>query len=198
MTKVIMGVDPGSNLLGYSFLRVADLATKPHVLTMGVLDMRDQENHLGKLRQIFEELSALVRLYEPTEAAIEAPFYGKDAQAMLKLGRAQGVAMIAIATNNISVVEYSPRSVKQAVTGNGNASKEQLAQMLPHLLTGEIAYDYIDASDAVGVAYCHYLQGRLLLSRGGTTVVAKSNAKKSKKSTNWASFIQSNPDRIVD
>ncbi len=197
MTKVIMGVDPGSNLLGYAFLQIADLATPPLLLSMGALDMRKQDDHVSKLKQIFEELTALIRLYEPTEAAVEAPFYGKDPQAMLKLGRAQGVAMTAISLQNISVVEYSPRSVKQAVTGKGNATKEQIAEMLPHLIRGELIYKHIDASDAVGVAYCHYLQGRLLSSNMGT-ITPKSNAKKGKKSAGWASFVQNNPDRVAD
>lgn len=185
-----MGVDPGSNLLGYCFLRVEEGGGQPHLLSMGVLDMREQTEHLGKLKQIFDELSALVRLYEPNEAAVEAPFYGKDAQAMLKLGRAQGVAMVAIASQGVSVVEYSPRSIKQSVTGNGNATKQQVAQMLPHLITGDIEYKFLDASDAVGVAFCHYLS-----AKEGAINTKKSSTKR-KKSSDWGSFLQDNPDRL--
>ncbi len=178
--RVILGIDPGSNLLGYAFLRVEN--RKVVLITMGTLDMRSQDNQLDKLKQIFEELSALIRLYEPTDAAVEAPFYGKDAQAMLKLGRAQGVAMVAAGVQGLKVTEYSPRSVKKAVTGKGNASKEQVAAMLPHLVEGEITYKFIDASDALAVAYCHYLQNNSIT--GGAT-----------KFSSWADFLKSNPDK---
>ena len=181
-TKIILGIDPGSNLLGYAFLQIPADRKEPNVVSMGTLDMRGQEDHLGKLKQIFEELTALIKIYEPTEAAVEAPFYGKDAQAMLKLGRAQGVAMIAAATCGLSVVEYSPRSIKKAVTGKGNATKDQVAKMLPHLVKGNIDYKYIDASDALGVAFCHYLQ-------------SKSNGLGEKKFSDWSSFVKSNPDK---
>ena len=180
-TKIILGIDPGSNLLGYAFLQVAPHYRKPVLVTMGTLDMRAQDDHLSKLKQIFEELNALVKLYAPSDAAIEAPFYGKDAQAMLKLGRAQGVAMITVAMHGLNVTEYSPRSIKKAVTGKGGASKEQVAAMLPHLVDGDINYKYLDASDALGVAFCHYLS----TSRspiGG------------KKYSDWGSFLKDNPN----
>ena len=191
-----MGVDPGSNLLGFSFLRISDTDDQPYLLRMGVLDMRSQEDHLGKLQQIFQELSALVKLYEPTEAAIEAPFYGKDAQAMLKLGRAQGVAMVAMCSLGIKVTEYSPKSIKQAVTGKGTAAKEQVAQMLPHLLKGEFEYKYLDATDAVGVAYCHYLNSKNTISKSDLKTVSKSRRGKTSKTNAWAQFLDNNPDRL--
>lgn len=191
-----MGVDPGSNLLGFCFLRISDTDSQPYLLRMGVLDMRAQEEHLGKLQQIFEELSALVKLYEPTEAGIEAPFYGKDAQAMLKLGRAQGVAMVAMSMHGIKVTEYSPKSVKQAVTGKGTASKEQLAQMLPHLLKGDFEYKYLDASDAVGVAYCHYINSQTPFSKTALKTKTSKSRSKNTKGNPWAQFLQDNPDRL--
>lgn len=160
---------------------------------MGVLDMRKQTEQAEKLKQIFLELTALIQLYQPTEAAVEAPFYGKDAQAMLKLGRAQGVAMVAMACQNLSIVEYSPRSVKQAVTGNGNASKEQVAQMLPHVLQGDIVYKFMDAADAAGVAFCHYLSLKTMPFGADIT---KAKTKTTRKKSDWGSFLADNPDRL--
>jgi crossover junction endodeoxyribonuclease RuvC len=199
-TRIILGIDPGSNILGYAFLHISPASRKPRLLSMGVLDMRKQEEQLGKLKQIYDELTDLIRLYTPTDAAIEAPFYGKDAQAMLKLGRAQGVAMIAVASNNIPVTEYSPRTIKKSVTGNGNASKEQVAAMLVHLVEGEIAHKYLDASDALGIAYCHFL-GTGTSNSGQTKTQQKKNASKtstSKKYTGWDAFVQENTDRLND
>jgi crossover junction endodeoxyribonuclease RuvC len=182
MAKIILGIDPGSNLLGYSVLR-AD-SGKPRLVTMGVLDMRSFENQADKLKFIFEELQKLIQLYEPSDAAIEAPFYGKDVQAMLKLGRAQGAAMTAIACKGISVTEYSPRSIKKSVTGKGAASKEQVAAMLPHILEGDFHHKFMDATDAVGVAYCHYIQSGSLI------------AGKGKKYSGWGDFVKDNPDKL--
>lgn len=180
MKKIILGIDPGSNLLGYAFLQTG--GQKPRLVSMGVLDMRKFETQTEKLKFIFEELQKLAVLYEPSEAAIEAPFYGKDVQAMLKLGRAQGAAMTAIACKGISVVEYSPRSIKKAVTGKGNASKEQVAAMLPHIIDGDFHHKFMDATDAVGVAFCHYLQGNSILGSG-------------KKYSGWGDFLKDNPGK---
>lgn len=181
---IILGIDPGSNLLGYAFLAVP-ASGKPQVLAMDTLDLRSEEDHPAKLKQIFESLQVLIDEYKPTSAAIEAPFYGKDAQAMLKLGRAQGVAMVAMACKGLTAIEYSPRSVKKAVTGNGNAAKEQVAGMLPHLVEGIRETRFLDASDALGIAYCHYLQTNSRLGGGG------------KKYSGWASFLNEQKDRIL-
>lgn len=180
--SIILGIDPGSNLLGYAFLQVP-VGGKPNLVMMDVLDMRKEDDHFAKLQRIFVELTRLIGLYAPTEVAIEAPFYGKDVQAMLKLGRAQGVAITAAINQGLSVEEYSPRSIKKAVTGNGNASKEQVAKMLPHLINGEIAYKFLDASDALGVAYCHYIERSSVLGGG-------------KKHKGWGDFLKNNNDRI--
>lgn len=177
-----MGIDPGSNLLGYAVLRTS--TAKPRLVTMGVLDMRKFDLQTEKLKFIYEELQKLIQLYEPVEAAIEAPFYGKDVQAMLKLGRAQGAAMTAVACKGISVTEYSPRSIKKSVTGKGAASKEQVAAMLPHILEGDFHHKFMDATDAVGVAYCHYIQ---------TSSFANS---KGKKYAGWGDFVKDNPDKL--
>lgn len=179
--QVILGIDPGSNILGYAFMQVPPKG-KPRAITMGILDMRKFDSQGQKLQFIFEELQKLIKIYEPTQASIEAPFYGKDVQAMLKLGRAQGVAMVAVACSGLAIEEYSPRSIKKAVTGNGNASKEQVARMLPHIIEGEINPKYMDSSDALGVAFCHYIQ---------TKGVGLGN----KKHKDWGSFLKDNPNR---
>lgn len=179
--KIILGIDPGSNVLGYAFLQIVG-KKKPRLVSMGVLDMRQYDNHGEKLAHIFKELQHLIRLYEPTDAAIEAPFYGKNVQSMLKLGRAQGVAMVAVSERGIPVEEYSPRSVKKAVTGNGNASKEQIARMLPHVIEGTIDTAVLDATDALGVAFCHHIQTQGL-------------ALGQKKYNDWGSFIKDNPNK---
>lgn len=179
--KIIMGIDPGSNLLGYAFIQVIG-KKKPRVISMGVLDMRKHDNHSQKLAHIFTELQKLVVLYEPTDAAIEAPFYSKNVQSMLKLGRAQGVAMVALSEKGFIVEEYSPKSIKRAVTGNGNASKEQVASMLPHVVEGELSNRSLDATDALGVAFCHHIQ-------------IQGVGLGQKKHTDWNSFLKDNPNR---
>ncbi|BDS09351.1 crossover junction endodeoxyribonuclease RuvC [Aureispira anguillae] len=179
--KIILGIDPGSNILGYAFIQVIG-KKKPRLISMGVLDMRQYDNHGQKLAHIFTELQQLIKLYQPTAAAIEAPFYGKNVQSMLKLGRAQGVAMVAVSEKGILIEEYSPRSIKKAVTGNGNASKEQVARMLPHVIEGQIDAATLDATDALGVAFCHHIQTQGL-------------GLGQKKYNDWSSFIKDNPNK---
>jgi crossover junction endodeoxyribonuclease RuvC len=179
--QVIMGIDPGSNLLGFAFLQIPAKG-KPRVIRMGTIDMRKLSSQAEKLAHIFTELQKLIKVYEPNTVGIEAPFYGVNVQSMLKLGRAQGAAMVAVATLGISIEEYSPRSIKRAVTGNGNASKEQVASMLPHIIQGDVDTSSLDASDALGIAFCHYLQ-----SKQGTTG--------QKKYSNWDAFLKENPGR---
>lgn len=176
-----MGIDPGSTILGYAFLQIIN-KKKPRIITMGTLDMRQYDNHSEKLAHIFRELQVLIKLYEPSDAAIEAPFYGKNVQSMLKLGRAQGVAMVAASTMGLIVEEYAPLSIKKSVTGSGNASKEQVARMLPHLVEGEINSTLLDATDALGVAFCHHIQSQSLMPG-------------KKKYNDWASFLKDNPDK---
>lgn len=179
--KIILGIDPGSNILGYAFIQVIGKG-KPRLVSMGVLDMRKQKSQSEKLAYIFTELQRLIQIYEPTDASIEAPFYGKNVQAMLKLGRAQGVAIVAIAERGIAVEEYSPRSIKRAVTGKGSASKDQVASMLPHVIEGDITGQPLDATDALGVAFCHHIQTQgLPLGQ--------------KKYSNWDSFLKDNPNK---
>jgi len=181
MKKIIMGIDPGTNLLGYAFLQVG--GKKPKLVSMGVLDMRKFETQAIKLKFIYQELEKLINLYLPTSGAIEAPFYGKDAQAMLKLGRAMGAAMTVMACKGVEVEEYSPRSIKKAVTGKGNASKDQVAAMLPHIIEGDFHHQFMDATDAVGVAFCHHLQAK---GEGGK-----------KKYNSWDTFLKDNPNKVI-
>lgn len=179
--KIILGIDPGSNLLGYAFIQVIG-KKKPRLITMGVLDMRSQNSQAAKLAYIFTELQKLIQLYEPTDASIEAPFYGKNVQSMLKLGRAQGAAIVAVAERGIPLEEYAPRSIKKAVTGKGAASKEQVARMLPHVIEGDISGQSLDATDALGVAFCHHIQ-------------TQGMALGQKKYSNWDSFLKDNPNK---
>ncbi len=181
--RIIMGIDPGTNVMGYGILGVR--ANKPEVIVMGVIELSKFESHYKRLHRIFERVSGLAAQYLPDEVALEAPFFGKNVQSMLKLGRAQGVAMAAVLTRDIPVSEYAPRSVKMAVTGNGQASKEQVSNMLRHLL--HIPADQIpgplDATDALAVALTHYYET-------GKPAVAKGPK-------SWADFIAKNPDRLA-
>jgi crossover junction endodeoxyribonuclease RuvC len=152
------------------------------VLTMGILKLTKISNHPDKLKKIFDRTLSLIQEYNPDELAIEAPFYGKNVQSMLKLGRAQGVAIAAALHRTIPIFEYSPRKIKQSITGRGNASKEQVAMMLHTLLSFEQTPQYLDATDALAAAVCHYFQKK---PDTGT-----------RHYTGWGSFISQNPERI--
>lgn len=179
----ILGIDPGTNFLGYGILEVQGKEIR--VIESGVLTLTHLSASDEKLRRIFERTTSLITIHQPRELAIEAPFFGKNIQSMLKLGRAQGVSIAAALAQNIPYTEYAPRKVKQAVTGKGGASKEQVAAMLEHILQipvrGELSED---ASDALGVAVCHYYQISGKVLPGG-------------KGNNWASFVKQNPKRIL-
>lgn len=177
----ILGVDPGTNILGYAVLEVDGKNLK--VLTFGVFHLEKYEDHHEKLKEIFLQLQDIIETYLPRELAIEAPFYGKNVQSMLKLGRAQGVAMAAAMTMGLEIQEYAPKKIKQSITGNGNASKEQVAAMLESILKIKITSKHLDATDALGVAVCHYNQTGSIL--GGQ-----------KKHAGWASFIKDNPEKV--
>jgi crossover junction endodeoxyribonuclease RuvC len=180
--KVILGIDPGTNLMGYGVLHIVD--SKPKVISLGVIDLRKYANHYLKLAHIRERVSGIIQSYLPDELAIEAPFFGKNVQSMLKLGRAQGVAMAAALERDIPITEYAPLKIKMAITGNGNASKEQVADMLRRMLhlDPEEMGKYLDATDALGAAYCHYLQ----MGRPETE----------QKYRSWKDFARKNSDRI--
>lgn len=181
--RVIMGIDPGTNVMGYGVLGVN--GKKPEVVVMGVIQLNKFESHYRRLARIFERVSGLVEQYLPDELAIEAPFYGKNVQSMLKLGRAQGVAMAAALSRDIPIAEYAPLSIKQAVTGNGSATKERVAEMLRRLLDipQEKMPHLLDATDALAAALTHFYEtGKPRLPKGPTS---------------WAEFLARNPDRLA-
>lgn len=156
--KIILGIDPGTNIMGYGVLRIVN--SKPEMVSMGVIDLRKFEDAYLKLGHIFERVTGIIDSFLPDELAIEAPFFGKNVQSMLKLGRAQGVAIAAAIRHSVPIHEYAPLKIKMALTGNGSASKEQVAGMLQRLLKikDEEMGNFMDATDALAAAYCHYLQ----------------------------------------
>jgi crossover junction endodeoxyribonuclease RuvC len=177
--KVILGLDPGTRVMGYGIIVVK--GSKLQLGQYGVIHLSKYAGHELKLKKIFERVLNLVEEYHPDEVALEAPFYGKNVQSMLKLGRAQGVAMAAALYREIPITEYAPRKVKQAVTGNGNASKEQVAKMLMTLLAIRELPKLLDATDALAVAVCHHFQ------KGGTK----------SKASSWSDFLKAHPKRLV-
>jgi len=176
--RIILGLDPGTNVMGYGVILVQ--RSKMKLLQFGVIHLSKYRSHELKLKKIFERVSNLIEEFSPDEVALEAPFYGKNVQSMLKLGRAQGVAMAAALKNDIPITEYAPKKVKQSVTGNGNASKEQVAEMIKTLLQFSEQPRLLDATDALAVALCHHFQ-----------FGSRKNGSKS-----WKSFVTENPDRI--
>jgi crossover junction endodeoxyribonuclease RuvC len=178
--KIIIGIDPGTTVMGYSVIKITGKSME--VLVLGVLELKKYNDHYTKLRVIFERIRQLVDTYTPDEMAIEAPFFGKNVQSMLKLGRAQGVAMAAALTRNIPIFEYAPLRVKQAITGNGAATKDQVATMLQHMLKFSEMPKFMDATDALGVAVCHHFQNQ--------TVNQASPVK------SWKDFIAKNPGKV--
>ena len=176
----LLGVDPGTTLLGFAIIEID--GTKLRMLEMGVIHLSKLPSHEERLQRIFERITQVISIHKPREMAIEAPFYGKNAQSMLKLGRAQGVAIAAAMTSGVSIQEYAPRKIKQSITGNGNASKEQVAAMLSSIY-GEFTSKYLDATDALAVATCHFYQNSNLSTDG-------------KSYSGWDSFLKNNPSRI--
>jgi len=180
--RIILGIDPGTNVLGFGIIMV-DSHSKANYVDMGVLDLRKMPDPYAKLNIIFEKVGALCDLHHPDDLAIESPFYFKNAQVPFKLGRAQGAAMIAAISRDIPVFEYAPRKAKMAICGNGAASKEQVAVMVQKTLGIHIESKFLDATDALALAMCHYYQ---LTSPLTSTQAA----------TSWEKFVAANPDRI--
>lgn len=181
--RIIIGIDPGTNVMGYGILGIK--GGKPHMLALGVIKLNRFESHYLRLSRIYERVLGLVEQYLPDEMAIEAPFFGKNVQSMLKLGRAQGVAMAAALARQVPIAEYEPRKIKQAITGNGAASKEQVREMLKRILAipaDKLDGEMLDATDALGAALCHFYES----SRPQLPSGPKS----------WATFIAQNPDRV--
>lgn len=156
--RIILGIDPGTNIMGYGVLKVKD--NKCEMLALGVIDLRKFADHYLKLGHIFQRVSGIIESYLPDEMAIEAPFFGKNVQSMLKLGRAQGVAMAAAISHQVPITEYAPMKIKLAITGVGSASKQQVSDMLHRMLhlDKEEMGRFLDSTDALAAAYCHYLQ----------------------------------------
>ncbi len=179
-----MGIDPGTTIMGYGVLRIC--GTQPSLVAMGVIDLRKYPNHYLKLAHIHERVLGIIESYLPDELAIEAPFFGKNVQSVLKLGRAQGVAMAVALSRDIPITEYAPLKIKMAITGNGSASKEQVAGMLQRLLhiSPQEMPHFLDATDALGAAYCHYLQ------MGRPTV--------EKSYRDWKDYVARNPKKVSE
>lgn len=177
--KIILGIDPGTNVMGYGLIKSTN--SQLQLLQFGVIHLSKYKEHELKLKKIYERVITLIEEYHPDEVALEAPFFGKNVQSMLKLGRAQGVAMAAALSREIPIKEYAPKKIKQSVTGNGNASKEQVAHMLMRILNFHELPKLLDATDALAVALTHHYQG--------------GNNKRSTKS--WNAFLEDNPGRIA-
>ena len=179
--KIILGIDPGTNVMGYGVIKIVD--NKASMVAMGIIDLRKLTDHYLRLGHIFERITGIIDAYLPDELAIEAPFFGKNVQSMLKLGRAQGVAIAAAIHRDIPIHEYAPLKIKMAITGRGQASKEQVAGMLQRLLHLDQTDmpRFMDATDALGVAYCHFLQ----MGRPDSEVKYRS----------WKDFVNKNQNR---
>lgn len=180
--RIIIGIDPGTNVMGYGILGVK--AKKPMLIALGVIKLDRFESHYLRLRRIYDRVLSLTEQYLPDEMAIEAPFFGKNVQSMLKLGRAQGVAMAAALSRDVPITEYEPSKIKMAITGTGAASKEQVREMLRRILSipAESLDIELDATDALGAALCHFYES------------AKPAIAKGPRS--WKNFIARNPDRV--
>lgn len=179
--RIVLGIDPGTTVMGYGILAMQ--SNRIQVLAMGVLELKKYPNHYIKLQKIFARVIQLIDTYHPDELSIEAPFFGKNVQSMLKLGRAQGVAMAAALSRDIPIFEYAPLRIKQAITGQGNASKEQVAEMLQRMLHFTEIPHYLDATDGLAAAYCHCLQNQKVHQNAAPV-------------KSWKEFIQKNPNRL--
>jgi crossover junction endodeoxyribonuclease RuvC len=180
---IILGIDPGTTVLGYGLILVKN--TRMSMISAGCIKLNKYDDHATRLKCIYDRLTALIDEYHPDEMSIEAPFFGKNVQSMLKLGRAQGVAIAAALSRDIPYVEYAPRRIKKAITGNGGAAKEQVAAMLQSILKADTLPTELDATDGLAAAVCHEYSKNNSGSAG-----AKSNK-------NWDSFLKNNADRII-
>ena len=194
MEKIILGIDPGTNVMGYGLIKV--VGKQLSVIEIGVIVMQKLNDPYVKLQKICKSLTEIVEKYCPDEMALEAPFYGKNVQSMLKLGRAQGVAMAIGLSRDIVIHEYAPRKIKLAITGTGAASKEQVASILSKMMKYENNQKYLDATDALAVAVCHYFQlSKPQIAEAKTKASAVTKTPKSKQS--WAQFVSQNTDRVI-
>ena len=178
--KIILGIDPGTTIMGFGLIKI--VGKKMEFIQMNELQLKKYEDHYLKLKLIFERTIELIDTYNPDEIAIEAPFFGKNVQSMLKLGRAQGVAMAAGLSRQIPITEYLPKKIKMAITGNGNSSKEQVAKMLQSILRFEEIPKKLDSTDGLAAAVCHFYN--------------ENNVVGNIKYSGWDSFLKNNPDRL--
>ena len=180
-SKIILGIDPGTTIMGYGIIKVT--GENVSLIDFNDFSLKKLDNHYLKLKKIFSSLSEIIDKYNPDEIAIEAPFFGKNVQSMLKLGRAQGVAMAAGLVKEIPITEYSPKKIKMAITGNGNASKEQVAKMLQSILKFDEIPKNLDSTDGLAAAMCHFFNSKKITSIGT-------------KFSGWQSYIKNNPEKI--
>jgi crossover junction endodeoxyribonuclease RuvC len=186
--KIILGIDPGTLIMGFGIIRCT--GSRAELLDLDVLKPGAHKDIYKRLQLIHETISGLIIKYHPTDFAIEAPFFGKNVQSMLKLGRAQGVAIAAAMAAGLPVTEYSPKKIKQVVTGNGNAAKQQVWHMLKHIFNMRDEPRYFDATDALGVALCHHYMSTKMN-------VLPEKKKTSKPKSSWSEFVAGNPHRVV-
>lgn len=194
---IILGIDPGSRRTGYAVL--AQRGNRFEALTLGVIKAEKLPDHADRLQLIYDETEALINQYKPDFCAIETPVYGKDPLAMLKLGRAQAACMLAMVRQQLPVAEYYPKAVKKSITGNGSASKEQVAYMLQRLLglsEKEVARFSDDATDALAIAWCHAMRRNDLASSGKTNGDSPAPKSRGRGHSAWGDFVASNPDRV--
>ncbi|MDR1865796.1 MAG: crossover junction endodeoxyribonuclease RuvC [Bacteroidales bacterium] len=184
MERIILGIDPGTTIMGYGLIRAQD-ARNAEMLALGVLELHRFEDHYTKLKTIFDRTIGLIDQYHPAELAIEAPFYGKNVQSMLKLGRAQGTAIAAALSRSLDIYEYAPRKIKMSITGNGNASKEQVAILLQKMFHISEMPANLDATDGLAAAVCHFYQ------KNPSSGLSAAPAAKS-----WKEFIAGHPKRV--
>ena len=195
----IMGIDPGTNYMGYGIIDIVD--NKPQLVVLGDIDLHKIDDAYKKLHYIFERIRSLTEEYRPTEVAFESPFFGTNVQSMLKLGRAQGVAIAAVQSSiaSVPISEYAPSRIKQAITGRGSATKEQVATMINAILGTDYTPRRLDATDGTAVALCHWFTNSNALTRATAGDKRKGlggDSKARKGSSNWESFVKSNPERV--
>ena len=178
--RIILGIDPGTNITGYGVIKVS--GPVPELVAIGAIDLSKFDDHYIKLKHIFDRTIGIIEEYHPDELAIEAPFYGKNVQSMLKLGRAQGAAIAAALSRSLPIFEYAPRKIKMSITGQGAASKEQVASMLMNILKFKLAETKLDATDGLAAALCHFYQTNKPVSE--------------KNYNSWKDFMNKNPKRV--
>ena len=192
--KKILGIDPGTQILGYSVLEIVE--GKPRVLVLDVLYLKKIADFNLRIRKIFDSTLRIIDTFHPDHLAIEAPFFGKNVQSMLKLGRAQGVAIAAAMSRDLSFSEYEPATIKQTVTGNGTAAKEQVAMMLRSILSFPDEPQYYDATDALAVAYTCYMERWNPLADLRNQLMVKKKRQTKSRRQSWTDFVNQNPEQI--